>query len=741
MKKSQFTVTGMSCAACSASVEKTVSSLEGVFSVTVNLSSGKLTVEYDEHILCSKDIEFAVTKIGFGVNYDSLEINLSKKADEVKSIKHKLIVSAVFALPLFYIAMSHMLKLPLPEIISPNANPVVFAMVQMILSVFCMISGYKFYINGYRNLFTGKPNMDSLVAVGTSSAFIYGVFLICDMYLNNANHAHSLYFESVGVIITLIMFGKYLENRSKLRTNDAIVKLMELTPPTATVLRNGSKEVVQINDIGIGDIVVILPGEKIPVDGEVINGRTTVDESMLTGESLPVEKETGSKVFAGCINKYGYIEVKTTVLTDNTVISQIVGMVEEASSSKPKLAKLADKICGVFVPCVIGVAVITALVWLLVGAAPDEIINRFISVLVVACPCALGLATPTAVIVSVGRAAREGILVKDAQAMEQLNNVDTYVFDKTGTLTAGEPKVEDFFILNNFDSQEIMDYSLSIEAVSEHPLSDAIYEYALEKGAREYAAENFEVIGGRGVSATIKGHSILLGNRNFFEENGITVCTEEEEKQYTIDGKTVMYLAIDSKAAAIICAKDTLKKDSEEVIKILKKSQIETVLLSGDNKVVAQSMANELGMDQCIAEVLPGEKADVIKRLMNSGKKVVMIGDGINDSVALTVADVGIAIGSGTKVAVEAADIVIMKDELTDIIKAKNISRITIRNIKQNLFYAFMYNTVLIPVAAGVFSFWGIELNPMIAALAMALSSVSVVLNALRLKKTRISAD
>ncbi len=734
MKKSYFTVTGMSCAACSASVEKAVSSLDGVSSVTVNLTSGKLTVEYDDKLLCSKDIEFAVTKIGFGVNHDNLQKNMTKKGEEIKRMKHRLIASAIFAVPLFYVSMGHMIGMWVPSFMDPAINPFVYALVQLILALGSAVAGYRFYTNGFRNLLSRRPNMDTLVAVGTGAAFVYGVILMADMYINGADHSHNLYFESVGVIITLILLGKYLENRSKLKTSDAIVKLMELAPKKATVIRNGEKTSVDTEDILVGDIVAVLPGEKIPVDGIVALGSTTVDESMLTGESIPVEKEPGSKVFAGCINKYGYIEVETTVNSDETVISQIVGMVEEASGSKPHIAHFADKICGVFVPCVIGAALITALVWCILGADSGYIVDRFISVLVVACPCALGLATPTAVIVSVGKAAGEGILVKDAQAMEHLNSVDTFVFDKTGTLTKGEPVVTDFDILEGFTESDVLKYAMSVEAVSEHPLSDAIYDYALSHGAKESTVDEFCVIGGKGLSAKVDGKDILVGSPRLMSDKNVSGQYDSMTQKYTADGKTTMVLAIDGIAAAIIAARDTLKEDAKKTVEIIGASS-RTVLLTGDNALVANAMARELGISKCISEVLPGEKAEKIKELMAEGSKVAMVGDGINDSVALTVADVGIAVGSGTQVALEAADIVIMKDSLTDIAKAKEISHATIKNIKQNLFYAFIYNTALIPVAAGVFSFAGINFNPMLAATAMALSSVSVVLNALRLRK------
>ncbi len=740
MKKSYFTVTGMSCAACSASVERAVSALSGVTEAKVNLTTGKLSVEYNEITITSNDIENAVLKIGFGVNHDNFEDNLDKKILEIKAMRNRLIFSLIFTVPLFYISMGHMVGLPVPEFMNPMHSPLVFALVQLILATMCAIAGYRFYTNGYKNLFTLKPNMDTLVAVGTSAAYIYGVYLMYDMYINPmANHAHNLYFESVGVIITLIQLGKFLENRSKLRTNDAIIKLIELSPKKATVIRDGEKVEVDTRDIIKGDIVVILPGEKIPVDAVVVEGSTTVDESMLTGESIPVEKVKGSKVFAGCINKNGYIEAESTTTSEETVISRIISMVEEASGSKPKLAHLADKICAVFVPCVIGAALVTAVIWTLIGAPFSIIVDRFITVLVVACPCALGLATPTAVIVSVGIAARESVLVKDAKALEQLNMADVFVFDKTGTLTYGKPKVTEFITFNDFTTKETLEYALSLEVASSHPLSEAVCEYAKEQGITSKKAEAFKTIGGRGLKATIDNREILIGNIRLMEENDVKgMCDSTITDALLIDGNTVMYLSIDGVLSAVISAKDTIKSSSRQTIKTLKQMGKKTVLLTGDNKIVAEAMAKELQIDECIWEVLPDGKADKIKDYINSGNKVAMIGDGINDSVALTVADVGISVGSGTEIAIEAADIVIMKNELTDIVKAVKISNLAIKNIKQNLFYAFIYNALLIPVAAGALSFLGITFNPMIAATAMALSSVSVVTNALRLKKIKL---
>ena len=730
----------MSCAACSSSVERAVGNLNGVEEVNVNLTTGKLSVLYNEETISVSDIENTVLKIGFGVSKDTFEDNFDKKQNELKSMKNRLVFSLVFAIPLFYISMGHMAGLPVPKFMDPMQKPLTFALVQLVLALFCVVSGYRFYTVGYKKLFTLNPNMDSLVAVGTSAAFVYGLYLMYDMCVNKGiNHSHNLYFESVGVIITLIQLGKYLENRSKLRTNDAILKLIELSPKKATVIRNGQKIQIDTRLILQGDVVVILPGEKIPVDAEVIDGTTTVDEAMLTGESVPVEKTVGSKVFAGCINKTGYIEAKALTTSEETVISKIISMVEEASGSKPKLALLADKICSIFVPCVMGISVLTLIIWLIVGAPFSVVVDRFISVLVVACPCALGLATPTAVIVSMGIAAREGILIKDAEALERLNLIDTLVFDKTGTLTMGTPRVTDVVTFNGFEKDDVLSYALTLEEASTHPLSEAVCTYAKENGILSKKAENLHTQYGKGLKATVNGKEVLLGSYRFMTENDISnMCGDDIAEKLTSEGNTLMYMSVEGVMAAIISAKDTLKPTSKKLMDILHSLNKKTVLLTGDNELSAKAVSKEIGVDECIWEVLPSDKADKIKELISNGKKVAMVGDGINDSVALTVADVGISVGTGTEIAIEAADVVIMKNDMTDIYKAIRISNLAIKNIKQNLFYAFIYNTILIPIAAGVFSFAGFTFNPMFAASAMALSSVSVVTNALRLKKIKL---
>ena len=734
MIKSSFTVTGMHCAMCSGKVESTVSGMDGVKKASVNLATSKLTVQFDEKITSENAICMAVKGLGFGINSDSFTDNYEKRVKGVKNMRTRFILSLIFTLPLFYISMGTMVGLPVPNFIDPNVNPFGFAYAQALLAIGSMVVGYKFYTVGYKNLFTLSPNMDSLVAVGTTSAFVYGVYNIVLMYLNPA-HAfhlvHNLYFESAGVIITLILLGRFLENRSKLKTNDAIKKLIELTPKKALIEVDGKQIEVDVEDIKDGDIVIISPGDKISVDGDVIEGASSVDESMLTGESIGVEKTVNSKVYAGSINKYGYLKVKAKNV-GNTLLSQIIKMVEEASGSKPEIAKLADKIASVFVPTVMGIAVITAISWIISGADAHTVINAFISVMVIACPCALGLATPTAVIVAVGKGAELGVLVKDSNALELLNKVNTVVFDKTGTLTTGNIEVTDVLCVEGITEDELLSCVYSAEKMSEHPLSDALVSYAKLKNACEKSVESFEAIVGHGVSAIVDGKKILIGNAKLMHDNAIELNFEEELETLSKEGKTSVLVAVDSTVVGCIAMRDSIKTDSKETISALNTLGKKTVLLTGDNKYVANAIANELGVSDVVSEVLPNDKANKIKEFKSTGDRVAMVGDGINDSVALVTADVGLAVSGGTEIAIESADIVILNDRIKDILKAIKLSKITITNIKQNLFFAFIYNIILIPVAA--FN----NLNPMIAALAMSLSSVSVVTNALRIKIKKI---
>lgn len=742
MKKTQLTVTGMSCAVCAGNVEKTVRALDGVESASVNLASAKLTAEYDDEKITVEEIISAIEGAGYGANSDSFEKNYEKRQKEADGIFKKFIFSLIFTVPLFYISMGHMLGAPVPKIIDPSVNPLNFALVQLVLSLGAVCAGIGFYTRGYANLVKLRPNMDTLVAVGTSAAFLYGLYVTADMIIhpeNAVHNAHNLYFESVGVIITLILMGRFLEGRSKLKTNNALMKLIDMAPKKARVLRDGQEMELEVEKIIMGDIVLVSPGEKISVDGIVSEGTSTVDEAMLTGESVPVEKTVGDKVFAGCMNKYGYLKIKTTEVSGGTFLAQITRMVETASGSKPQIAKLADVISGYFVPTVITIAVAAGLIWLLITKDISFAINIFISVMVIACPCALGLATPTAVIVSVGRAASMGILVKDSSALEILNKVDTVVFDKTGTLTEGKPRVTDVIAVNGFSESELVSYAASAEKVSEHPLSEAVVAYAESNGEKLYGVEEFEAVAGRGIKAKINGHSILLGNRAHMEENGVEFTLENEMANLANGGKTPVIASFDGKLAGVIGAMDTVKPEAKDVIECLHGIGKKAVVLTGDNKYVAEAVAGELGADDVIYEVLPDEKADKIKALQSQGQAVAMVGDGINDSVAIMTADVGISVGSATEIALESSDIVIMKNDLLDIIQAIKLSNATLKNIKQNLFFAFVYNSLLIPLAFGILYVpFGILLNPMIAAGAMAFSSVSVVTNALRLRRIKL---
>lgn len=741
MIERQLAVTGMSCAVCAGNVEKTVLSLDGVLKASVNLASSKLSVEYDDGTISLESIISAIEGAGYGANTDSFEKNYDKRVENSKTVFYKFIFSLVFALPLFYISMGHMMGMPLPHFIHPDHNPYAYAIVQLVLSLGSVAAGYEFYTHGFLNLLKGVPNMDTLVAVGTSSSFLYGVALIIQMVMNpeKTSNVHNLYFESVGVIITLILMGRFLESRSKLKTNDAIMKLIDLAPKRATVLRNGKQVEMLVDEIIMGDTVLVSPGEKISVDGIVAEGVSTVDESMLTGESIPSEKTAGDKVYAGCINKYGYLKITATQVSGATLLSQITRMVESASGSKPKIAKLADTISGYFVPAVISIALLSSIIWYVIGRDFSFAINIFISVMVIACPCALGLATPTAVIVSVGRAASMGILVKDSSSLEVLHSVDTFVFDKTGTLTYGEPTVTDIIEKNGFSREEILCYASSAESVSEHPLSEAIVRLGKEENTSLYDVSFFEAISGKGIKAIVNNKNVLIGNQAMIEGNSIDFDDEKTLEQLAKYGKTPVIIAIDGVFAGIIALMDCVRDEAKDVVDKLHSMGKKAIVLTGDNKYVAKSVADSIGADDVICEVLPHEKAEKIKELQKSGHIVAMVGDGINDSVALTTANVGISVGSATEIAMESSDIVIMKNDLSDIIKAISLSNATILNIKQNLFFAFVYNTILIPLAAGVmYPVMKLLLNPMIAAGAMAMSSVSVVTNALRLKKIKL---
>lgn len=734
-KKTTVLIEGMSCAACSRGVERSVSKVNGVSDVTVNLTTNSAAVVYENKQCELSDIEAAVVRAGFKVvkNKDTANENAAK--NEKKS-KINLVVSLVFSIPLFFISMGHMIGISLPNVISPDSNPVRFALIQLVLVIPVLIAGRKFFINGVRAVFHKNPNMDTLVAMGSSSAFIYSLIMTAKIIADNDGHSHHLYYESAGMIITFILIGKMLEAISKKRTTDAVGKLRSLIPDTTEVVRNGEKLTVKTAEIQIGDIFTVVPGSAVAADGRVISGNTSVDESMITGESMPVSKKTDDTVFGGTINKNGTVEVEVTAAYGETVLSQIIRSVEDAGASKAPIATLADKISGIFVPTVFAIALLSAVIWALTGKDFSFCLNVFISVLVIACPCALGLATPTAIMVATGKGAQNGILFKGGEPLEALSKADTVVFDKTGTLTKGDPQVTDILPVG-ISEEDLLKYCASAEKNSEHLLGEAIVK---KHNGEYYDVTDFEALSGLGLSATVNGKQVFIGNRELMSENGIDEnVTEKIGAPLSDEGKTVVYISIDKEFAGAIAIADVLKDDAAETVKSLNGLGIETVMLTGDNKKTANAIAKIAGIKTVFAEVLPRDKQNVIIDLQKQGKKVCMVGDGINDAPALVSADVGVAVASGTDVAVESADVVLMNSETTSLYKAIKLSQKTLRKIKQNLFWAFAYNTVGIPIAAGLlYALGGNLLDPMFAAAAMSLSSVTVVTNSLLLRRYKL---
>ena len=737
MRNYTFKVEGMSCSACANRVERITKKIDGVESANVNFATEKLTVRVDAEKVRYSDIKLAVDKAGFKLIKEDDEVKeASKKNDESKLLLNRFIFSLIFTVPLLIISMGHMVGMPLPSIINPMKNPLNFALVQLVLTIPVMVAGYKFYKIGYKNLFKLSPNMDSLIAIGTSAAVAYGLFAIYKILNGETHYAMHLYFESAVVILTLITLGKYLEAVSKGKTSEAIKKLMGLAPKTATIIKNGKEVSIPIEEVIVGDIILVKPGEKLPVDGEIIEGSTSIDESMLTGESIPVEKNIGSTVIGASINKAGFIKYKATKVGKDTALAQIVKLVEEAQGTKAPIAKMADIIAAYFVPTVMALAIIAAVGWLIASESTVFALTIFISVLVIACPCALGLATPTAIMVGTGKGAENGVLIKGGEALETTYKIDTIVFDKTGTITEGKPKVTDI-ICNGIKEEEVLVLAASAEKGSEHPLGEAIVREAEDRSLEFKSLEHFKAVPGHGIEVTIEGKDILLGNKKLMIENNINIeSLHVESDRLATEGKTPMYIAINNKLSGIIAVADTVKENSKAAIEELKKMNVNVAMITGDNKKTAEAIAKSVRIDIVLAEVLPEDKANEVKKLQGQNRKVAMVGDGINDAPALVQADVGIAIGSGTDVAIESADIVLMKSDLKDVVTAIRLSKATIKNIKENLFWAFGYNVLGIPVAMGVLHiFGGPLLNPMIAAAAMSFSSVSVLLNALRLKK------
>lgn len=753
MKKERFTVTGMTCSACSARVEKSVSKLSGAEQVAVNLLSNSMTVEYDENKLKQEMIIRAVEESGYGIVPIGTQ-PVSKRPDSTRlsqndtgQMKKRLIVSLIFSIPLFYISMGHMLKWPLPGIFVGSENALIFAFTQFLLLLPVIFVNKKYYETGFKTLFHRAPNMDSLIAIGSAAAVIYGIFAIYKIGyglghddIKMVHHfSMDLYFESAAMILTLITLGKYMESRAKGKTSEAISKLIDLTPKTAVVVRDGKHIVIPVEDVAVEDILVIKAGETVPVDGVVTDGSGTVDESALTGESVPVEKQTGDRLIGASISRSGYLEMKATKVGDDTALAQIIRLVEEASSSKAPIAKMADKVSGIFVPVVIGIAFLAFVIWMLLGYGLEFSMSIGISVLVISCPCALGLATPTAIMVGTGKGAENGILIKSAEALETAHSISTVVLDKTGTITQGKPVLTDIIYTNGIEKSRFLELAASLENKSEHPLAQAVVSYAKEQDIEFLDVSEFGQIPGRGIYGKIDGKEYFAGNERMLEERGIIFSDfTVKGKAFAAEGKTPLYFGIENTLLGIVAVADVVKPTSKQAVAELNHLGIDVVMLTGDNRITAQAIQNQVGINKVVAEVLPEDKEKEIRLLQESGHTVAMVGDGINDAPALARADVGIAIGAGTDVAIESADIVLMKNDLLDVVTSIQLSHAVIRNIRQNLFWAFFYNTVGIPVAAGVFFIlWGLKLNPMLGAAAMSLSSVCVVSNALRLKLFR----
>ena len=742
-KQKEYIIEGMSCASCAMTIENAVSKIPGVDKASVNLATEIMTVEANDSVTPE-----AIAKVVDGVGYsarprgksveEELEEKNEKKEAHLREMKRNLTISAIFTVPLLFIAMADMVGIPMPAFLSPMQSPVSYALIQLALSLPIVWIGRRFFVDGFKALSKGHPNMDSLVALGTSAAFLYSLYGTYHVLEGHAHFAMNLYYESAGVILTLITLGKYFEDVSKGKTSMAIQTLVGLAPKMATVLRDGQEVEVPVEEVQVGDLIRVKPGEKVPVDGIVTEGNSTVDESMLTGESIPVSKAVGDEVIGASLNKTGSFILKATKIGKDTALSQIIQLVEQAQGSKAPIAKLADKVSGVFVPIVIVLALVSGLAWYFLGQESWVFaLTITISVLVIACPCALGLATPTAIMVGTGKGAENGILLKSGEALEEANHVNMVVFDKTGTITNGTPVVTDVVTADNTDADDLIRLAASLEVASEHPLGEAIVAKAKEQGAAFDEVTNFEAIPGFGIKGHVGETLVFLGNEKWMRENGLAnVEMNEKANSFAEQGKTPLYIGYNDAVQGLIVVADTVKESSARAIQTLHEMGIQVAMMTGDHERTAQAIAAEVGIDRVFSEVLPQDKANYVSKLQEEGYIVAMVGDGINDAPALAQAQVGIAIGTGTDVAIESADAVLMKSDLMDVPAMLKLSRATIRNIKENLFWAFAYNVIGIPFAMGVLHlFGGPLLNPMIAGAAMSFSSVSVVLNALRLKR------
>lgn len=745
MQKETIQVAGMTCAACAKRIEKVVGKQDGVVTASVNFASEKCKVVYDPQKIRLSAIKEEIAKAGYKAldveKKEAVDEDRIRKQKEIKTLWTKFTISAIFCVPLLYLAMGTMVGLPVPENLDPMTHPLAFAIAQIVLTFPIIIVGHRFYSVGFRAIIQRSPNMDSLIAMGTTAAIIYSLYSTYFIAQGAGNEEMHLYFETAGVIITLILLGKSLEAVSKGKTSEAIKKLMVLTPKTAIVIQDEKEIEMPIEEVEADDIILVRPGEKIPVDGVVLEGNTSIDESMLTGESIPVEKKENDKVYAASMNKNGTIRFRATKVGSDTALAQIIKLVEDAQETKAPIAQLADIVSGYFVPVVFGIAFISAVIWLIAGESFVFALTIFISVLVIACPCALGLATPTAIMVGTGKGAEYGILIKGGEALESAHKINTIVFDKTGTITEGKPQVTDIITAGAVSKEELLSFAASAEKGSEHPLGEAIVKGAQKEGLPFVKPERFQALPGRGIEVFLEGKRLLLGNQKLMVERQIALENlEAESDRLTSEGKTPMYVAMDHKITGIVAVADVVKESSKQAMKTLHEMGIEVAMITGDNKRTAEAIAKQVGIDRVLAEVLPQDKSNEVKKLQAEGKKVSMVGDGINDAPALAQADIGIAIGSGTDVAMESADIVLMRSDLMDVPTAIHLSKSTIRNIKQNLGWAFGYNVLGIPVAAGLLhAFGGPTLNPMIGAAAMSLSSVSVLTNALRLKRFKIT--